>query len=65
MTNTPQQRCESFGINYEHLAKVQEAKRSQPIPTMGPTMTYRIDATGEKMPEWRKVKLNKSKFATE
>ena len=65
MTNTPQQRCESFGINYEHLAKVQEAKRSQPTPTIRPTMTYRVDASSEQMPEWRKVKLNKGRFAVE
>ena len=65
MTNTPQQRCESFGVNYELLARITEAKRCQPTPTIRPTMTYRVDASNEQMPKWRKLKLNKSKFATE
>ena len=65
MTNTPQQRCENFNTNYELLAQIKEAKRSQPTPTIRPTMTYRVDASSETMPEWRKVKLNKSKYATE
>ena len=65
MTNTPQQRCENFNTNYELLAQIKEAKRSQPTPTIRPTMTYRVDASSETMPEWRKVKLNKGRFAVE
>jgi hypothetical protein len=63
--NTPTERLEAFNINYDHLARIMEAKRSQPTSTIRPTMTYRVDASREQFPKWRKLKLNKSKFAIE
>ena len=63
--NTPTERLEAFNINDDHLARIMEAKRSQPTSTIRPTMTYRVDASREQMPKWRKLKLNKSKFAIE
>ena len=63
--NTPTERLEAFNINYDHLARIMEAKRSQPTSTIRPTMTYRVDASREEMPKFGEIKLNKSKFAIE
>jgi len=34
-------------------------------PNVTPTLTRTVDASQSEFPKWRKLKLNKSKFATE
>ena len=63
--NTPQQRCESHNVNYDLLARIIEAKRSQPFAKPNPTMTYTVDARLCEMPQEKPIKLNSSKFAIE
>lgn len=61
--NTPNERLEAFNINYDLLARILEAKRSQPISTIRPTMTYRVDASREEMPNPKPITLHAPRWA--
>jgi hypothetical protein len=61
--NTPTERLEAFNINYDHLARIMEAKRSQPTSTIRPTMTYRVDASREQMPKPKPITLHAPRWA--
>ena len=63
MTHTPQSICEGFHTNYDLLARILEAKRSQPTSTIRPTMTYRVDASREQMPNPKPITLHAPRWA--
>ena len=62
MNNT---RLTAMRTNDELLKSFKDIRQDHYQPKPNPTMTYRVDASQSEFPKWRKLKLNKSKFATE
>lgn len=58
-------RLTAMRTNDELLNSFKEIRQDHYQPKPNPTMTYRVDASQSEFPKWKKLKLQKGRFAVE